>query len=95
MEKQEFIYSIFIGVPVLVAFISPILKLNSNIVKLNATIEGQTKDIVTQENRINGHSKEIDVLKIDVARHDTRLDNLEQRSCKYEESKRYKGEWHE
>lgn len=95
MEKQEFIYSIIIGVPVLVAFISPILKLNSNIVKLNATIEGQTKDIVTQEKRLNKHSEEIDILKVDVAKHGTKIGALENRECRYEEYRKHKGEWHE
>lgn len=93
MPNQEFIYSVVIGVPLLIAFISPILKLNSNIVKLNATIEAQNKDIVLQEKRVNKHSEEIDGLKIDVAKHDTRINALENRSCKYEEFKKHKGEW--
>jgi len=92
MANQEFVYSVVVGVPVLIAFITPILRLNGNIVKLNATIESQNKDITTQENRINRHSEEIDDLKIDVARHDTRLNVLESRACRYEESKKYKGE---
>ncbi|MGP1487540.1 MAG: hypothetical protein ACTTIQ_06740 [Peptostreptococcus stomatis] len=92
MTSQEFIYGVVIGVPVLIAFISPFAKLSANVAELNSTIKNQNKDIITQENRVNKHSEEIDDLKIVVARHDTRLDNIEQRSCKYEESKRYKGE---
>lgn len=88
MTNQEFIYRIIIGVPVLVAFITPLLKLNASIVQLNATIESLNKDVGTQEKRINKHSEEIDVLKINVAKHDTRLTSLENKSCKYEESKK-------
>lgn len=95
MEKQEFIYSIIIGVPVLVAFISPILKLNSNIVKLNATIESQTKDIVTHGDSLKEHTQELDALKTDIVKHDMRISGLEKRKCKYEEFKKHKGEWHE
>jgi outer membrane murein-binding lipoprotein Lpp len=92
MTSQEFIYGAVIGVPVLVTAMSPILKLSANIVKLNASIESLTKEITTQGKLIIDLTKEINALKLDVANHNTRLDNLEQRSCKYEESKKYKGE---
>ncbi|WP_304195378.1 hypothetical protein [Peptostreptococcus stomatis] len=95
MTSQEFIYGVVIGVPVLIAFIRPFAKVSANVAELNSTIKNLNKDIITQENKVNKHSEEINDLKIVVTKHDTRLDNIEQRSCKYEEFKKHKGEWHE
>ena len=95
MTNQEFIYSAVVGVPVLIAFVSPMLKLNSSIVKLNSTIESQTKDIVTHGDSLKEHTQELDVLKTNIVRHDMRISALEKRKCKYEEFKKHKGEWHE
>lgn len=95
MTNQEFVYGAVVGVPVLIAFVSPILKLNSSIVRLNSTIEGQTKDIVTHGDSLKEHTQELDAIKTDIVRHGMRITVLEKRKCKYEEFKKHKGEWHE
>ena len=77
MTNQEFVYGAVVGVPVLIAFVSPILKLNSSIVRLNSTIEGQTKDIVTHGDSIDKHSQQLDNLKSNVAGHEFRISALE------------------
>ena len=89
MTNQEFVYGAVAGVPVLIAFVSPILKLNSSIVRLNSTIEGQTKDIVTHGDSIDKHSQQLDNLKSNVAGHEFRISALEKRKCKYEEYQKY------
>ena len=95
MTNQEFVYGAVVGVPILVAFVSPILKLNSSIVRLNSTIESQTKDIVTHGDSLKEHTQELDALKTNIVKHDMRISGLEKRKCKYEEFKKHKGEWHE
>ena len=95
MTNQEFVYSVVVGVPVLIAFVSPMLKLNSSIVKLNSTIERQTKDIVLHGDSLKEHTQELDAIKTDIVRHGMRITVLEKRKCKYEEFKKHKGDWHE
>ena len=95
MTNQEFVYRVVVGVPVLIAFVSPMLKLNSSIVKLNSTIESQTKDIVLHGDSLKEHTQELDAIKTDIVRHGMRITVLEKRKCKYEEFKKHKGDWHE
>ena len=95
MTNQEFVYSVVVGVPVLIAFVSPMLKLNSSIVRLNSTIESQTKDIVLHGDSLKEHTQELDAIKTDIVRHGMRITVLEKRKCKYEEFKKHKGDWHE
>ena len=95
MTNQAFVYSVVVGVPVLIAFVSPMLKSNSSIVKLNSTIESQTKDIVLHGDSLKEHTQELDAIKTDIVRHGMRITVLEKRKCKYEEFKKHKGDWHE
>lgn len=71
-----------IGVIVgLIAIITPIMKLNGNIVRLTTVVdslEELVKDKTDKlDTRITNHGEEIDKLKIDVAGHEVRIKQLE------------------
>lgn len=71
-----------IGVIVgLIAIITPIMKLNGNIVRLTTVVDQLEKLITERTNkldtRITTHGEEIDKLKIDVAGHEVRIKQLE------------------
>lgn len=68
----------------LIAVITPVLKLNTSIVKLNTTLEHVLKEDKTRDNRLNKHSEEIDELRErqcenekTLGKHDLRIGNLE------------------
>lgn len=71
-----------IGVIVgLIAIITPIMKLNGNIVRLTTVVEQLEKLFKDKTDkldaRITTHGEEIDQLKIDVAGHEVRIHQLE------------------
>ena len=57
--------------------IKPINDLNISIVKLTAKIDDLFANDKIQDERIKRHGKEIDELKMESARHEVRLNNLE------------------
>ena len=65
----------------LIAIITPIMKLNGNIVRLTTVVD-QLEKLVADETakldkRVTTHGEEIDKLKIDVAGHEVRIKQLE------------------
>ena len=71
-----------IGVIVgLIAIITPLMKLNGNIVRLTTVVEQLEKLIKDKTDkldaRITTHGEEIDKLKLDVAGHEVRITQLE------------------
>lgn len=65
----------------LVALITPIIKLNSNITRLTTVVE-RLEALVKEktdklDERVTKHGSEIDEIKIKQAEHDTRLKQLE------------------
>ena len=71
-----------IGVIVgLIAIITPLMKLNGNIVRLTTVVEQLEKLIKDKTDkldaRITTHGEEIDKLKLDVAGHEVRIKQLE------------------
>lgn len=71
-----------IGVIVgLIAIITPIMKLNGNIVRLTTVVDQLEKLVKDKtdklDSRITTHGEEIDQLKIDVAGHEVRIKQLE------------------
>lgn len=71
-----------IGVIVgLIAIITPIMKLNGNIVRLTTVVDQLEKLVQDKTNkldtRITTHGEEIDKLKVDVAGHEVRIKQLE------------------
>lgn len=71
-----------IGVIVgLIAIITPIMKLNGNIVRLTTVVDQLEKLVNDKTNkldtRITTHGEEIDRLKVDVAGHEVRIKQLE------------------
>ena len=80
MGEAEFIGMLVLAAAILiglmVSIITPMLKLNTSIVKLNDTIERLFCDNARQDQRLDKHGKEIDEIKGTVARHDTELIHL-------------------
>lgn len=71
-----------IGVIVgLIAIITPIMKLNGNIVRLTTVVDQLEKLVKDKtdklDTRITTHGEEIDKLKLDVAGHEVRIKQLE------------------
>ena len=68
MNQTEFTGMLVIAIPALCVVVAPILRLNTSIVKLETTLSHVNDNLKTQTNRINEHGKEIDELKMSVAR---------------------------
>lgn len=84
MTEQDFLwYLIKVGVPI-VALVTPLLKLNGSIIRLNERLETVLNHNNTQDLRLNKHSEQIDDLTARSENHNARIKNLEQRECKYE-----------
>lgn len=71
-----------IGVIVgLIAIITPIMKLNGNIVRLTTVVDQLEKLVKDKtdklDTRVTTHGEEIDKLKVDVAGHEVRIKQLE------------------
>lgn len=65
----------------LVALITPIIRLNSNITRLTAAVEN-LESIVQEktgklDERVTSHGKEIDQIKLTQTEHETRIRHLE------------------
>ena len=65
----------------LIAIISPIIKLNGNIVRLTTVVDALERLVKERtdklDERITNHGEEIDKLKLDVAGHEVRIKQLE------------------
>lgn len=65
----------------LIAIITPIMKLNGNIVRLTTVVDQLEKLVADKttklDTRVTTHGEEIDKLKIDVAGHEVRIKQLE------------------
>lgn len=83
MSEAEFIGMLILALVVIVGFIvsiiTPMLKLNTNIVKLNDTIERMLADGVRRDHRLDKHGEEIDGLKETVTRHEYEIGTLKER----------------
>ena len=74
-------YQILVGAlelfGLLMVAIVPVIRLNSNITALTASVEA-LKDIIKElKDRITTHGQEIDQMRVDIADHEARLKNLE------------------
>lgn len=79
--SDEMIMAILGVIVALIAVLTPIFKLNNNIVRLTTVVE-RLENLVKEktdklDNRITEHGKELDQLKIDVEGHEIRLKQLE------------------
>lgn len=65
----------------LIAIVTPIVKLNANIVRLTTVVEQLEKLVKDKtdklDERVTKHGQEIDQLNIDIAEHEVRLKALE------------------
>jgi len=74
-------YNILVGllelIGLLVVVIVPVIRLNTNITALTASVQA-LKDIIEElKDRITTHGKEIDEMRVKLADHDARISNLE------------------
>lgn len=74
-------YNILVGllelIGLLVVVIVPVIRLNTNITSLTASVQA-LKDIIEElKDRITTHGKEIDEMRVKLADHDARISNLE------------------
>lgn len=88
MSEQELIYKILLAVPVLVAFVTPLLKLNTSITKLTILIDRVERDNAVRDERLNRYSERGDAWDRKLENHGARIDVLEKRECKFELSKK-------
>lgn len=77
MDQAQFIGMFIVACGSLIGVITPIIKLNSSIVKLNTTLECILKDDKNRDERISFHGKEIDNLNRVADKHELRISNLE------------------
>lgn len=67
MTEQELLWNIVkVGVPI-IAIVTPLLKLNSSIVRLIDRLDAISKHNDLQDSRINKHSQEIDTHSVTLA----------------------------
>ena len=84
MSQAENIGNIVVGLAALVAIVSPLLKLNTNIVKLNETMQNMIKRDAERDKRLDKHGEAIDHLNITVEKHQVRLHEVERRLDNHE-----------
>lgn len=70
MNQAEAIYTVIIGVGALIGVMAPIIKLNTNIVRLTTLLESVASDNERQDDRLDKHSKVLD-------EHEKRIGKLE------------------
>lgn len=84
MQQGEFYVLLFGAVGGLAVIVTPILKLNSNIVKLNSSIENLYGDIKEQKNKIDNLEFQQIADEKTLVEHKYRLENHEKRIEKLE-----------
>lgn len=75
--QTEFIGMLVLAVITLVSFITPILKLNSSIVKLNLLLEELTADQAATTIKVDAHENKIHDIELKQENHEGRLKTLE------------------
>lgn len=60
MDQAEAFYTVIIGVGALIGVMEPIIKLNTNIVRLTTLLENVASDNARQDDRLDKHSKVLD-----------------------------------
>ncbi len=77
MSEAEFLGMMVIAAGALAAIITPIIRLNTSITKLNTALEYMQHDDATRDNRLNAHAKQLDEHEAKLVNHEARLNNLE------------------
>lgn len=84
MTDTEFLGMLVIALCALLgligAVVTPLLKLNGTIEKLNGTLTNVLKENVTRDNRISEHGKQIDEHETKLIEHAVRIKHLEDES---------------
>lgn len=76
MSQAEVIGTLVIGLSALVAFITPIIKLNSNITRLTTMLENMCETDKTRDKRLNAHAGQLDEHEKLLAKHDVEIEHL-------------------
>ncbi len=79
MNEATAIYNVIIGGGALIAFMAPIIKLNSSIIRLTEAIKNLEQKGDAREARISKHREEIDMLKERMYKKEHELCNHENR----------------
>lgn len=75
----EIAVGIFALVSFLIGILTPLLRLNSSITKLNCSIDSLNEHMKTSKIRLDCHGNEIDLLKTKVAKTETEIESIKQR----------------
>lgn len=75
--QTEFLGTLVLAVITLVSFITPILKLNSSIVKLNLLLDELTADQADTTIKVDAHENKIHDIELKQENHEGRLKTLE------------------
>lgn len=86
MNEIQLIGSFVVGGVAIISFVTPMLKLNSNITRMNTLLEKIIEDNNRQDKRLDAHSDKLDKVierqqraeKI-IDRHELRINSLEKR----------------
>ena len=84
MNDDGIVLGVLAFLSAMIAIITPIIKLNSNIVELTTTLKALEETYKVNhkklENKVADHEKQIDELEKVAVTHDLRIKNIEQRS---------------
>lgn len=77
INDAEFLGMLIVAIGALVSFITPILKLNSSITRLNLLLENLTRDHEQTVLKVNSHDDKIQSLEVKITDHEARIQGLE------------------
>ena len=79
MSDAMVIGYLVIGVGTLISVLTPLFKINSNLVKMRDSIDHMLEGDRIRDERIRTHGKELDAVVRKVDQHEGRITNLERR----------------
>lgn len=77
MSQAEFIGMFVSAAVALVGFVTPILKLNSSITKLNLLLDRLNVDLKEASDKVAEHEHKIHAIELTQVAHENRINNLE------------------
>ena len=80
MNEAEVIGMVILALTAIVGFITPILKLNSSIVKLNILLESLTAAQKETDNKVSEHEEKIQNMRVTQENHEQRIQILERQN---------------
>lgn len=80
MEQTQFIGTLVVAAASLIAVMTPIIKLNGSIVKLNTTLDCILKEDKARDEQIKANEQKIELLNRLGDKHEIRISNLEDKN---------------